>query len=458
MRWVFALRAAAAVTAATVTLSGCGGSSTPSSSAGALPAMRQPATHRSSGKITHVVVIVQENRSVDNLFQGYPGADTQAYGYTSKGAKQALSPIGLSTKWDIVHNSTSYFAACDGKGSLPGTNCKMDGFDREKMQGCNGEFPPCPVKYPMYAYVPHSQIKPYFAIAKQYVLADEMFESDLDGSSFISHQYLIAGQASSAVDYPSTGVWGCEGGPSDTIATLTQQRTYGPAIPPCFDNQTLGDELDAKSISWRYYTSGIYKDGGMWDGYQAIKHIYQHHDWKADVITPQTRFFTDVKNGVLPAVSWITPTCANSDHAGCQSTHGPAWVASLVNAIGNSQYWNSTAIFIMWDDFGGWYDHVAPPYEDYDGLGFRVPLLIVSPYAKANYVSHVQYEHGSILKFIEDQFGLPRLAATDTRANSPANDCFNFNQSPRAFKPIQTTLGPRYFETEPPDPRPVDTY
>ncbi|HEU5479799.1 MAG TPA: alkaline phosphatase family protein, partial [Candidatus Tumulicola sp.] len=233
-----------------------------------------------------------------------------------------------------------------------------------------------------------------------------------------------------------------------------------PQIGVCFDNKTLGDELDAAGLSWRYYTSALspFSDGTLWNAYQAISHIYNGPDWKKDVKSPQTRIFDDVKNGKLPAVAWVTPTCRNSDHAACESNHGPQWVTSLVNAIGQSPYWNSTAIFIMWDDYGGWYDHVPPPLEDFDGLGVRVPLLIVSPYAKTGYVSHVQYEHGSILKFIEDQFGLPRLAATDSRANSPAQDCFNFNQSPRRFTPLPTALGPRYFENEAPDTRPVDTY
>ena len=130
--------------------------------------------------------------------------------------------------------------------------------------------------------------------------------------------------------------------------------------------------------------------GGAWSAYQAIKHIYYGDDWSKDVITPQTRFFNDVSNGTLPAVSRITPTCVNSDHAGCGSNTGPDWVASLVNAIGESQYWDSTVIFVFWDDYGGWYDHVPPKLVDYDGLGIRVPLLVVSAYARKGYVSHVR--------------------------------------------------------------------
>jgi phospholipase C len=412
--------------------------------------------HGASGKITHVVVIVQENRSFDNLFAGYPGADTRAYGYASNGQKVTLQPVGLEALWDVDHSSQGYFDACDGSGSLPGTDCKMDGFDKEAMTCSKGLHPYCPPPDSQYSYVPHSETKPLFALAKQYVLADHMFTSNFDGSSFVSHQYIIAAQGYSTVDFPTGPLWGCDGGKNDTIVTITAQRTYGKPVRVCFDAPTLGDELDTAGISWRYYTSGIYKNGDLWNAYQAVKHIRYGADWKADVATPQTRFFKDIKNGELPAVSWVTPTCQNSDHAACGANHGPAWVASLVNAVGKSAYWNSTAIFIFWDDYGGWYDHVPPPLVDYDGLGIRVPLLIVSPYAKAGYVTSKQYEHGSILRFIEDQFGLPRLSASDARAKSPESDAFDFTQPPRAFKKIPAALDQSYFEREQIDPRPPD--
>ena len=122
-----------------------------------------------------------------------------------------------------------------------------------------------------------------------------------------------------------------------------------------------------------------------------------------------------------------------------------------MNAIGESKYWDSTAIFIFWDDYGGWYDPEPPAYVDYDGLGMRIPMLIVSPYAKKGHVSHVHYEHGSILRFVEDVFGLGRLAASDKRANSPAKDAFDFNKPPRAFKAIPSAYGKDYFMHQPPD-------
>jgi len=438
-------------------LAGCGAGVTGSALTG-IPAHTAAAVHSGTNKIQHVVIVIQENRSFDNLFQGYPGADTQSYGYTSTGQKVSLIPVTLEAPWDVQHSSKSYFQACDGQGSLPGTKCKMDGFDQEEVTCGRPEGGPrCPNTTPQYAYVPQTETKPYFAMAQQYVLADKMFTSNLDGSSFISHQYAIAGQASSTVDFPLNYPWGCDGGPKDTILTFTQQRTYGPPIQACFQNATLGDELDAKEISWRFYTSKISSgENGTWSAYQAIEHIRYGPDWKQDVITPQTRFFKDVSGGKLPAVSWITPTCANSDHAACVSNHGPQWVASLVNAVGKSKYWDSTAIFIFWDDYGGWYDHVPPPFADFDGLGIRVPLLVISPYAKQGFVSHAQYEHGSILKFVEDQFGLARLAASDARANSPQRDCFDFSQSPRAFVPIPTQMRAADFEREPLDGRPAD--
>jgi phospholipase C len=435
-------------------LTACGGSFGPIRSANFAHDGRMGVRPRSSSKIQHVVVIVQENRSFDNLFQGYPGADTQPYGYTSTGQKIALAPTDLSIEWDVIHDSRAFFQACDGSGSIPGTNCKMDGFDKEDVT-CGHGPPPCPSKTPQYSYVPKSEVKPYWTMANQYVLADKMFASNFDGSSFVSHQYLIAGQADSTVDFPAT-MWGCDGGKTDTIGTLTQQRAYGPYIQACFNDQTLGDELDAAGLGWKYYTASITGDGNLWNAYQAIRHIRYGPDWRPDVVHPATRLFKDVTNGKLPAVSWITPTCENSDHAGCNNGHGPAWVASLVNAIGKSPYWDSTAIFILWDDYGGWYDHVPPPFVDYDGLGIRVPMLIVSPYAKKGRVSHVQYEHGSILKFIEEQFGLSALAASDSRANSPSQDCFDFTKPPRTFTPIPAKLDATYFAHEPLDTRPPD--
>lgn len=410
-------------------------------------------------KIDHVVIVIQENRSVDNLFQGFPGADTQPYGYDSTGKKIALGQIPLEAAWDLDHSSTAFFTSCNGTGSMPGTNCRMNGFDKEKVGCGHPSYPKCPIKNPQYAFVPPKETKLYFDIGKQYVLADKMFASDFDESSFVAHQYLIAAQSSSAVNYPNSDYWGCYGGAGVMIPTLSQQRQvqYDKLIVVCFQNQTLGDELDAAKLSWRFYTSGVPGGSGhLWNAYSAIDHIYNGPDWKKDVISPQTVFFSDIKHSKLPAVSWITPTCQNSDHASCDSNTGPQWVTSIVNAVGKSKYWSSTAIFVVWDDPGGWYDHVAPKFVDYDGLGMRVPLLVVSPYAKEGYVSHVHYELSSILSFVEQRFGLQALGASDQRAIPPL-DCFDFNQQPRKFLVIPSEKGEDYFVHQPLDARPVDT-
>jgi phospholipase C len=156
-------------------------------------------------------------------------------------------------------------------------------------------------------------------------------------------------------------------------------------------------------------------------------------------------FLNDVAKGKLANVTWIAPTFGTSDHAVLGHGQGPAWVASVVNAVGTSSFWKSTAIFVIRDDRRGWFDPVPPVHKDYGGLGFREPLLIVSPYAKQGYVSHVQYETSSVLRFIEDNFGLGQLAKSDTRVNEPATDAFDYAQKPRAFKRIPGGKPPRYW-------------
>jgi len=412
----------------------------------ALPdAHRQPALRTvirtGAGKITHVVYVVQENRSFDNLFQGYPNADTASQGMNSQGQTIQLQPVSLSKQYHIDHSADAMFSACNGTGSLPGTDCRMNGFNNEQSYGGPSN--------PQYVYVPHTESKPYFDMAHEWVVGDRMFQSQLD-ESFAAHQYVIAAQAQSSVDLPSSLLWGCAGGPSDDVSTITQNRNpNGPEQQACFDYTTLGDELDAAKLSWRFYSVRYNQDdggnGGTWSGYQAVSHIFNGKDWK-NVISPNWRFITDVRAGNLANFTWITPECPESDHTECAGGgYGPSWVAAIVNTVGKSAFWDSTAIFVQWDDWGGYYDHVAPPLEDYDGVGFRVPLLVISPYAKADFVSHKQFETASVLRFAEDLYGLPQMAAADTRAASPAADCFDFAQQPRAFVPIKAPYSATFF-------------
>jgi phospholipase C len=412
---------------------------------GPLPYMRDGAplsalSATGAGKITHVVYIVQENRSFDNMFQGYPGADTVSSGENSSGKKITLKPVSLSRQYVIDHSAQAMFAACNGTGDLPGTDCNMNGFNNEESFGGPAN--------PEYVYVPHSESKPYFDMAHEWVLADRMFQSQLD-ESFVAHQYIIAAQAAWSVNLPS-GEWGCGGGKYDTVETLTKQRTTnGPTIPPCYDYQTLGDELDKAKLSWQFYASTYGSassgEGTAWSSYQAIKHIRYGPDWKKDVLSPNWRFITDVRGGQLANFTWVTPVCDDSDHVNCGGGYGPSWVAALVNTVGQSKFWDSTVIFVQWDDWGGLYDHVAPAYKNRDSLGFRVPLLVISPYARKNWVSHVPYETASVLRFAEDLYGLGQLAPADQRATSPAGDCLNFSQKPRPFVKIKAPLPPSFF-------------
>ena len=210
------LKRIVSVAAVALLAAGCSGSgATPSGSAAGLPAVLRAGT----SPIKHVVFIIQENRSFNNLFMGYPGAPTQNYGYDQNGNKIALHPQRLQQNWDIDHSSTGFFAACDGQGNLPGTDCKMDGWNGE---GGGGGQP----KNFAYAYAPQKEIAPYWDMAKQYVLADHMFPSNLDGS-FVSHQYAVAAYASSGVDYPTTtGV--ARAARATPSRRSRKQRTYGP--------------------------------------------------------------------------------------------------------------------------------------------------------------------------------------------------------------------------------------
>jgi phospholipase C len=210
---------------------------------------------------------------------------------------------------------------------------------------------------------------------------------------------------------------------------------------PCFNQyKTVADVLDASNVSWKYYVqamSGKYEDfsGDVWNAFDAIKSVRYGADWKKNIISPNSQVMNDATTGQLPAVSYVIPTLQDSDHPASACPNGPSWVASVVDAIGKSPEGKNTLILVTWDEWGGWYDGVPPPQLDYTTLGNRIPLIIISPYAKKHYVSKTQYEFGSILKFIEQNFGTASLNSTDVRANSIV-DSLDFTQKPTAFKPI----------------------
>ncbi len=459
MRFVAALGAAASLTISTA----CAGL-VPNDSARSVASPNLPAR---SNPIRHVILVVQENRSFDNLFATFPGADGTTTGKTSNGQTVQLKQADLSEICDFGHSRQGFVRDYDGG--------KMDGFDLEGGGGqCSGKAGTRP-----YQYVNPAKIKPYWDIAEQYVLADEMFQTQGSGS-FTAHQDLIAGGTSidpfhNLVDFPSHSPWGCDA-PTGTVTSLI--KSPGNTFPapaklkvlyhqgpfPCLKYATLRDLLDARGVSWKYYSPPVIGgSGSLWNAFDAIKAVRRGPEWQTNVTKSEKAIFKDISNGTLPAMSWLIPDNTNSDHPGSASDTGPSWVASVVNAVGDSSYWDSTAVVVVWDDWGGFYEHVPPPFFDnWGGVGFRVPMLVVSAYAhkgtssQGGYVSHTQYEFGSILRFVEDIFSLGRLGTTDVRAAS-IQDCFDFSQQPRKFQNISTKYSRRYFERQPPSYQPVDS-
>ncbi len=393
-------------------LIGCGGSVV----LGPSPAVPESTVSPIAGSpIQHIVIIMQENRSFDNLFNGYPGADTVQGGMNGS-ELVPLSPVSLGDSRDLGHSHMRWAEDYD--------QGNMDGFE----QGGS--------KLP-YSYVPEKDVEEYWTLANQYVLGDRMFQSNT-GPSFVAHQYMIAGQSGNVAENPTGSVWGCDAAPGTTAALLGPNGTELPGVYPCFDYVTTADLLDEKGVTWRYYAPGNGDHFFILSAYQAVRHIRFGKDWEQNVISPSRRVLVDIQHGELAQVTWIVPDFAHSDHPGSGS-EGPAWVASIVNAIGNSPYWNSTAIFVTWDDWGGWYDHVVPPKVDTMGPGFRVPLLIVSPYTKHGYITHRNHEAAGFIKFIEYDFDLGTLGARDKGADA-FSDCFDYTQTPPAFTPIPTKV------------------
>jgi phospholipase C len=433
---------------------GCsgGGSSPSSTTPGSTPTPHATPTATPSTSIEHVVIIVQENRTPDNLFHGLAGADIANSGLDTSGDSITLQPVPLANTYDLDHAHAGFLDMYrDGK---------MDGANTVPVT-CGTS---CPYSNPQYGYVPASDNAPYMQMARQYTFADRMFQTN-EGPSYPAHQFIFSGTSEPQTGsdllvsenptksgVPANSTVGCLSTERAPVQVIDPAGSEAQTVPSCFEHQTLTDLLDAKGVSWRYYAPGT---TGIWVAPNSIEHIQAGPDW-ANVVSPQTQVLNDVQNGALAQVSWVTPTAEESDHADINDGTGPSWVSSVVNAIGQSKYWNTTAIFIVWDDWGGWYDHVKPTlYGSYE-LGFRVPLIVVSPYAKGAYVSHVQHEFGSILKYTEETFGLSSLGFTDVRSDD-LSDCFDMKQAPKPFHLIAARYPAEYFKRLPPDTRNPDT-
>jgi phospholipase C len=436
-------------------------------------------------KFKHIIVVIQENRTPDNLFGSNPsfepGVDIATSGTTSGGLTVKLSPVKLNDCYDISHTHASFEDAF------------TKGFDTEpnSAKTCLKD-----ASFPQYKYVDNSSgtVQPYFDIATANGWANRMFQTN-QGPSFPAHQFLFGGTSAPsdlsplfAAENPTGDAGaGCTAGPGALVALIGPKGSEAANKPiyPCFDHPTLADLLDgaATPIAWRYYSSG---NTSIWTAPNAIRHICvpagsgkklhcSGTDWVNDVMpNDPPQVLADIGNCKLAAVSWVIPTAAESDHAGINDATGPAWVASVINAVGNQtcgteDYWKNTAIFIMWDDWGGWFDHVAPfkvvkPYQWGAGYtyGFRVPLLVVSAYTPPQTVSNAIFDFGSILAFIEANFGLGFIGAStgtgtyshyaDYQATQPGRgnlaDFFTLT-SPKPFTAIPASQGARYFLSQP---------
>jgi phospholipase C len=434
---------------------GC--SSTPSGEAGGVstgmpPVRGAPVSGASlhkllgSAVIQHIVVIVQENRTVDNLFNGFPNANTVPYGKNIFDQTVQLQPESLTAPYDLSHKHTAWL--------FDYNSGNMNGFSSEAEVCFAKHNSDCPKRaVAAYGYVPKNETEPYWNMAETYTFADNLFQTN-QGPSFPAHQYIVSGTSTisngsslKASDNPKAPQdkghqGGCNSLPGTTVPTIDANGNAGKSVYPCFERTSIMDLMNSQGVSWHYYQE--FGGSGEWHAVDAIKQIWEGHSYE-NVIWPSAQVLKDIRNRELPEVTFVTPSAAESDHAGQNDGTGPSWVASIVNTIGGSSYWNHTAIIVTWDDWGGWYDHVGPKvYNSYE-LGFRVPMIVVSPYAKPGYVSHVPYEFGSILKFIEETFDLGSLGTTDVRAND-LSDCFNFDRPARTFKPIAAPYSARYFE------------
>jgi len=372
--------------------------------------------------IQHIVIIMQENRSFDEYFGTYPNVNgippnvcLTVNASTTQCVKPYLetstNPEGASHTWDAAHTDWD--------------NGKMDGFVWAAKADSNPSNVMGHYDYHMLPY--------YWTYASNYVLFDNFFESVLS-FSLPNHLYIIAAQS---------------GG-------------YYTGTPPYpFNFMTIMEELTPSKISWKYYYGTNLPGAGITNESELMAHDAPESTFN-DYVDPLphmagivnkgllsynvngSEFYTDVQSGTLPQVSWIVPAEAVSEHPTASPEPGQKYVVTLVNTIMQSKYWKDTAIFIAWDDWGGFYDHVPPPQVDQYGLGFRVPVLLISPYARQGYVSHTQYEHSSYLAFIEHQWvNVSSLTDRDKMANSFYGE-FDFSQPPRQPLILNTNSSPHW--------------
>jgi len=356
------------------------------------------ATSASPSPIKHIIVILQENHTFDNYFGTYPGANGISK-YTALPAKLGGPPTAkpyLLTNATLSKNFNNSWAAAHEAYD----NGAMDGF--VVAQGSNVTM----------GYYDYHTIPYYWDYASQFVLLDNFYSSVM-ADSLPNHLYLVAGQ--------SGGLTFDERNAAFNFTSSSIQNGK-------FDFNSIVNELGANGISWKYY-AGFHLSLTNWNPMPVFSSIENNESMLNNVVDT-SQFVTDVESNSLPSVSFVMPENDSvSEEPPGNATLGEQSVLPEVNAVMNSPYWSSTAIFLTWDDWGGWYDHVTPPQVDAYGYGFRVPCLIISPYARQGFIDHTQGDFTSILKFIETDFSLPSLSSRDAQANN-LMEAFDFAQSP----------------------------
>jgi phospholipase C len=380
--------------------------------------------------IKHVVVIVKENHTFDNYFGSFPGAEGTTQCQTSSGPVAAPKAPDKTPR-DLCHEHSCALSdwnagQMDGWLSVSGASSSNDNLFCAQYDG--------------------TSIPNYWAYAKKYALADHFFANVL-GPSFPGHTFLLAAQAGWATGNPSGGFfWGCDESSSTTVPVLDPSTCTTQSVFPCFNIPSVPDLLPG-AASWKFYGTNFYVLPEIWSMFDAIKEVRNGPMW-SKVVNAST-FDGDIDAKTLPSVSWLVDQDFADEHPNVGGVcAGENWTVGHVNKLMQSDYWKDSAIFFTMDDFGGWYDHVAPPRQygcdktQPYGLGFRLPLLILSPYVKPGVYKSVA-EQASIVKFILEAFGAPRFladmdpAAQDKQAND-LMDAFDFTQPPLDPLVLQT--------------------
>ena len=401
------------------------------------PTVSVPTGTASFGKIQHIVFIIKENRSFDQIFGTFPGANgaTTAELHTGKIITLGHTPDPMPH--DLGHEWT------DNQNDVNGG--RMNRFDLEFSCNVNGDLLCLTQSY-------QADFPNYWAYAKHYELADAMFSTVL-AASFPAHLAIVSASNQNVLGNPRSSKktqWGCDAIADTTVPVMEDDDVVG-SVFPCFNAMTLGNLADTAGISWKAYSSLRGASGYIYNPFRGFSTIYGTADWGTKVV-PQSEFITDALAGRLPAISWLTPPAAYTDHPPQSACQGENWTVQQINAVmqGPKAQWSNTVIFLTWDDFGGFYDHVPPPHRDQYGLGIRVPLIIISPWA-THAVYHTEVEFGSVLRFMEETFGLPNLGGADSVAND-LQDAFNYQQSPLAPLVLQERICPKGKEAEAVDP------